>query len=101
MTLSLVDVSRVFTTEKGESVEALSRISLEIRDEEFICILGPSGCGKTTILRIIAGLESATSGTISINGTKITKPSPRMAMIFQEYSLYPWRNVRDNVTLGP
>ena len=100
MTLSLREVSRIFTTEKGETIEALSRISLEIRDQEFICILGPSGCGKTTILRIIAGLESATSGTISLNGTAITKPSPLMAMIFQEYSLYPWRNVEDNVTLG-
>ena len=100
MTLSLREISRIFTTEKGETIEALSRISLEIRDQEFICILGPSGCGKTTILRIIAGLESATSGTISLNGTAITKPSPLMAMIFQEYSLYPWRNVEDNVTLG-
>jgi len=100
MTLTLHDVSRVFITEKGETIEALSHISLDIHDKEFICILGPSGCGKTTILRIIAGLESATSGTISINGTTISKPSPRMAMIFQEYSLYPWRNVQDNVTLG-
>jgi NitT/TauT family transport system ATP-binding protein len=100
MTLTLQEVSRVFTTEKGEMIEALSRISLEIRDQEFLCILGPSGCGKTTILRIIAGLESATSGTISINGTTITKPSPRMAMIFQEYSLFPWRTVQDNVMLG-
>ena len=83
MTLSLREISRIFTTEKGETIEALSRISLEIRDQEFICILGPSGCGKTTILRIIAGLESATSGTISLNGTAITKPSPLMAMIFQ------------------
>src|SRR5208337_1062708 len=100
MTLMLRDISRTFTTEKGETIEALSRISLEVRDQEFICILGPSGCGKTTILRIIAGLESATSGTISINGTTITQTSPQMAMIFQEYSLYPWRNVQDNVTLG-
>ena len=100
MTLTLRDVSRVFTTEKGETIEALSNVSLEISDQEFICILGPSGCGKTTLLRIIAGLESASSGTISITGTGITKPSPRMAMIFQEYSLYPWRNVLDNVGLG-
>ena len=100
MILTLHEVSRVFTTEKGEMVPALSRISLEIQDQEFICILGPSGCGKTTLLRIIAGLESATSGTISLDGTAITKPSPRMAMIFQEYSLYPWRNVQENVALG-
>lgn len=100
MTLTLMGVSRAFTTEKGETIPALSRISLEIRDQEFVCILGPSGCGKTTLLRIIAGLEFATSGTISFDGTILTKPSPRMAMIFQEYSLYPWRNVQDNVALG-
>jgi NitT/TauT family transport system ATP-binding protein len=100
MTLTLHEVSRVFTTEKGETVPALSRISLDIRDQEFVCILGPSGCGKTTLLRIIAGLESATSGTISLDGAAITKPNQRMAMIFQEYSLYPWRNVQDNVALG-
>jgi NitT/TauT family transport system ATP-binding protein len=100
MTLTLQEVSRVFTSEKGETIEALSTISVEIHDQEFICILGPSGCGKTTMLRIIAGLESATSGTISLNGTIITKPNPQMAMIFQEYSLYPWRNVQDNVMLG-
>ena len=100
MNLRLRDVSRTFTTEKGETIDALSHISFDIRDQEFICILGPSGCGKTTILRIIAGLESATSGTISINGTTVEGPSPRMAMIFQEYSLYPWRNVEENVMLG-
>ena len=100
MTLNLTEVSRIFTTEKGETVEALSRISLEIRDQEFICILGPSGCGKTTLLLIIAGLESASSGTITLNGATRTQPGSRMAMIFQEYSLYPWRNVQDNVALG-
>jgi NitT/TauT family transport system ATP-binding protein len=100
MNLRLRDVSRTFTTEKGETIDALSHISFDIRDQEFICILGPSGCGKTTILRIIADLESATSGTISINGTTVAGPNPRMAMIFQEYSLYPWRNVEENVMLG-
>jgi len=100
MTLSLNDVSRVFTTEKGETIEALHHISLTVNDGEFICILGPSGCGKTTILRIIAGLETATLGTISVDNSPVTKPSSKMAMIFQEYSLYPWRTVFDNVLLG-
>ncbi|WP_292423269.1 ABC transporter ATP-binding protein [Methanoregula sp.] len=100
MTLIINDVSRVFTSEKGETIEALSHISFEVKDEEFICILGPSGCGKTTVLRIIAGLESASAGSVSVDGVPVTSPSPKMAMIFQEYSLYPWRTVEENVALG-
>jgi NitT/TauT family transport system ATP-binding protein len=100
MTLTINDVSRIFTSEKGETIEALSHISLAVNNEEFICILGPSGCGKTTVLRIIAGLESASAGSISLDGEPITCPSPRMAMIFQEYSLFPWRTVTENVALG-
>ena len=100
MTLTISDVSRTFTSEKGETIEALSHISLAVNNEEFICILGPSGCGKTTFLRIIAGLESASAGSVSVDGETVTRPSPKMAMIFQEYSLYPWRTVMENVALG-
>ena len=100
MTLSINDVSRIFTSEDGEKITALSHISLTVNDDEFICILGPSGCGKTTVLRIIAGLESASAGSVTVDGMPVTHPSPRMAMIFQEYSLYPWRTVEENVALG-
>jgi len=100
MTLVLSDVSRTFSSENAEIIEALSHISLSVNNEEFICILGPSGCGKTTLLRIVAGLESASSGSVSVDGVPVTRPSPRMAMIFQEYSLYPWRTVEENVMLG-
>ncbi len=100
MTLVLSDVSRTFSSENAEIIEALSHISLSVNNEEFICILGPSGCGKTTLLRIVAGLESASSGSVSVDGEPVTRPSPRMAMIFQEYSLYPWRTVEENVMLG-
>jgi NitT/TauT family transport system ATP-binding protein len=100
MTLVLSEVSRTFSSEKAETIEALSPISLSVNNEEFICILGPSGCGKTTLLRIIAGLEYASSGSISVDGAPITRPSPKMAMIFQEYSLFPWRTVEENVALG-
>jgi NitT/TauT family transport system ATP-binding protein len=100
MTLELKNVSRTFVSEDNQTMEALSDISLSVENEEFICILGPSGCGKTTLLRIIAGLESASSGSITLDGAAITRPSPKMAMIFQEYSLYPWRTVEENVTLG-
>ena len=92
------EISRIFTTEKGETIEALSRVSLKVRDHEFICILrSVPDAGKPRSSASSPGLESATSGTISLNDMTITKPSPYMAMIFQEYSLYPWRNVLDNV----
>ena len=100
MILTIRNLSKDFPVPGKESIPALSGISLTVGDKEFVSILGPSGCGKTTLLRIIAGLDSATSGSIELDGEIIDSPSPRMAMIFQEYSLYPWRTVRDNVTFG-
>ncbi|WP_298668610.1 ABC transporter ATP-binding protein [uncultured Methanofollis sp.] len=100
MSLSIEHVSKVFTNEMGEEVTALGDISLDVKEGEFICILGPSGCGKTTLLRIIAGLDHPTGGRAAINEKEITGPTPEMAMIFQEYSLYPWRTVLDNIAFG-
>ena len=100
MKLTIRDLSKTFATEKGEEVPALGGINLTVADEEFICILGPSGCGKTTLLRIIAGLETPTSGSIELDSHVLTGPSPRMAMIFQEYSLFPWRTILENVAFG-
>lgn len=100
MSLSIEHVSKTFTSETGEEVTALGDISLDVTDGEFVCILGPSGCGKTTLLRIIAGLDSPTGGRASVNGKEIVGPTPEMAMIFQEYSLYPWRTVLDNIAFG-
>ena len=100
MTLEVNNVSRTFVSEDHQSITALADISLSVRNKEFICILGPSGCGKTTLLRIIAGLEAASSGSVVVDGETVTRPCPKMAMIFQEYSLYPWRTVQENVTLG-
>jgi len=100
MTLIIDHVSREFVSNAGELVTALDRIELVIDDQEFICFLGPSGCGKTTLLRIIAGLDKATSGRTVHDDHEIISPDPKMAMIFQEYSLYPWRNVLENVVFG-
>jgi NitT/TauT family transport system ATP-binding protein len=82
-------------------MEALQDINLSIKENEFICFIGPSGCGKTTLLRIIAGLEEPTSGTISLGGVAIKGPGPERGMVFQEYSLFPWRTVLDNIAFGP
>ncbi|MDH7593331.1 MAG: ABC transporter ATP-binding protein [Methanomicrobiales archaeon] len=100
MKLRITDLTKSFTLEDGNTIEALGPLNLEVSDGEFVCILGPSGCGKTTLLRIIGGLERPTSGTISLNSATIEGPNPSMAMIFQEYSLFPWRSVLDNVAFG-
>jgi NitT/TauT family transport system ATP-binding protein len=98
--LHLNGLTKEFATASGERIVALEDINLEVRDEEFVCLLGPSGCGKTTLLRIIGGLDHATGGEALLNGIPIRGPNPKTAMIFQEYSLYPWRNVIENIMLG-
>ena len=100
MTLIIDHLSKQFVKNGKETVDSLLNINVEIRDGEFICILGPSGCGKTTLLRIIAGLESPTSGQVLIDGTVIDRPNPKLGMIFQDYSLYPWRTVNENIAFG-
>lgn len=98
--VSIKNVSRIFKKEDKSSTEALKNVSFDVGDGEFVCLLGPSGCGKTTLLRIIAGLETRTSGDITLNGISITGPDPKRGMVFQQYSLFPWRTVIDNVTFG-
>jgi len=93
-------VSLEFEKENGESTLALDNVSLEIKDKEFVCFIGPSGCGKTTLLRTIAGLEFPDSGEITLDGEKITVPDSKRGMVFQEYSLFPWRTVIQNITFG-
>ena len=99
--VSVINVSRTFTKKDNNSeTEALKNVSFDVEDGEFVCLLGPSGCGKTTLLRIIAGLETLTSGEITLNGIPITGPDPKRGMVFQQYSLFPWRTVMDNITFG-
>jgi len=100
VTLVLKNLSKSFAGEGKAEVEALSHIDLDVSDGEFVSVLGPSGCGKTTLLRIIAGLDHPSGGEILLDGKMIDGPCPRMAMIFQEYSLYPWRTVIDNIAFG-
>jgi NitT/TauT family transport system ATP-binding protein len=81
----------------GEVVAALKDINLDIADGEFVTLVGASGCGKSTLLRTLAGLESCTSGTIEVAGTLVTGPAADRAMVFQNYSLYPWLTVVRNI----
>jgi NitT/TauT family transport system ATP-binding protein len=85
---------------KGTGVKALDDINLEIAEKEFVAIVGPSGCGKTTCLRIVAGFESPTSGMVSVNGKPVTAPGPDRAVVFQQFALFPWKTVDQNIDLG-
>ena len=84
----------------GSETSALVDINLQVEEGEFLCLLGPSGCGKSTLLKIIAGLIPATSGRIAINGKPVSGPGPERAVVFQDYALFPWMTVRDNVEFG-
>jgi NitT/TauT family transport system ATP-binding protein len=80
--------------------EALKDISFEVRRREFLCVLGPSGCGKSTLIRIIAGLETPTSGQVLLDGKPVRGPGPDRGMVFQSYTLFPWLTVKKNVMFG-
>jgi len=97
--LVIKNLSKKFSNRNSE-FKALENINLTVKDGEFVTILGPSGCGKTTLLRIIAGLETYTSGTATLNGEMISGPGPKRGMVFQEYSLFPWKTVIGNVMFG-
>src|ERR1700744_1177089 len=85
----------------GRSIEALRGANLRVRKGEFICLIGASGCGKSTLLRMAAGFEHATSGEALMWGVPITGPGPGRGMVFQDYGLFPWLSVRDNIGFGP
>ncbi|MCT4534683.1 ABC transporter ATP-binding protein [Halodesulfovibrio sp.] len=98
--IHVAGLTKAFTTERGEQLTAVDGIDLDVSANEFVCIVGPSGCGKSTALRIIAGLEKATSGTVQYRGDPVTKPGKEVGMVFQEYSLFPWLSVLDNIAAG-
>lgn len=93
------EVSKAFRN-KGSVFKSLDGISLDIKEGEFLCVLGPSGCGKSTILRLIAGLDKPSSGEILMDNEAIYGPDYKRGMVFQEYSLFPWRSVIDNVAFS-
>src|SRR5262245_62536096 len=82
-------------------LQALQAIDLAVARGEFISVVGPSGCGKTTFLRIVAGLEPATSGRVLIDGKPVTRPGGDRGFVFQTDNLLPWRTVLDNAMIGP
>ena len=99
--ISIRNLSKVYATKKGHGVRALENVNLDIRENSFTCIVGPSGCGKSTILRIAAGLEKASLGTPLYRSRPVGNPRREIGLVFQEYSLFPWLTVLDNVAAGP
>ena len=97
--LAIEDVSKIFRTATGE-VLALDRVSLQVNEAEFVCLVGPSGCGKTTLLNIIAGLEKPDSGRVLADGKPVTSPGRDRLVMFQEPALFPWLDVLGNVLFG-
>lgn len=98
--IAINNLYKSFTNTKGERLDVLVDVNLQIESGEFLCLLGPSGCGKTTLMNVMAGFEQPTGGTLTIDGLPVTGPNPKHITIFQDYGLFPWRNVLGNVIFG-
>lgn len=85
---------------RGDSILALDHVDLQIEPQEFIAILGPSGCGKSTLLYLLGGFLPIQQGEILVGGTPVTGPSPKRGIVFQQFALYPWKTVRENILYG-
>ncbi len=98
--LVVTDLVKDFRVKGRQTVRAIDHVNLQVADQEFVCLVGSSGCGKSTLLNIVAGLEMPTSGTVEIDHEPVIGPGPDRGMVFQTYSLYPWRTVAENVAFG-
>lgn len=100
--VSIANVSKVYPGHGAQetSVLALDNVSFKVRDHEFCSILGHSGCGKTTLLNLLAGFETPSEGTIAVDGQSVCKPAWERTMVFQDYALFPWMTVAQNIGFG-
>ena len=98
--LQAVDLTKVFDDSKRGSVTAIDHVNLEVKDGEFVMIVGPSGCGKTTLINILGGLNTPSSGQVLLDGRPVEGPGADRGMVFQGYSLFPWLSVQKNVEFG-
>ena len=97
--LEVRNLTKRFVTPQGEHT-ALADVSFTTHRREFVCVIGPSGCGKSTLIRILAGLETQTSGEVCVNGKTVRGPGADRGMVFQGYTLFPWLTVKKNVMFG-
>jgi NitT/TauT family transport system ATP-binding protein len=92
-------VGKVFQRD-GKPLSIIEDFNLTVQDQEFVAIVGPSGCGKTTCMRMAAGLDFPSSGVVEVSGRAVTKPGPERAVVFQQFALFPWKSVYDNIDFG-
>lgn len=97
--IDVMNVSKRYASEQ-EPVTVFENLSFSVADSEFVVVVGPSGCGKTTLLKMVAGIASPSGGSITVEGTPISEPSPEVAMVFQNFVLLPWKSVLENVAMG-
>src|SRR5438128_5668586 len=95
--IEIREVAKAYRSRHGDVVQALTDVTLEVRDKEFVRLVGPSGCGKSTLLKLVAGLVPPTRGEIVIQGRPVREPFPDVGFVFQSAVLLPWRAVLDNV----
>jgi NitT/TauT family transport system ATP-binding protein len=98
--LEVRGLGKRFETPRGV-VTALDDVSFQVHKRELMCVIGPSGCGKSTLVRILAGLETPSSGEVLVYGEPVSGPGPDRGMVFQGYTLFPWLSVKENVMFGP
>jgi NitT/TauT family transport system ATP-binding protein len=98
--ISFREVSHTYRPTRGHPVLALDRISLEVKDREFLALLGPSGCGKSTLLYLLGGFLPVEAGSITVAGKPVAGPGPDRGIVFQSFALYPWKTVRQNILYG-
>jgi len=97
--LSIRALTVEYQTPEGDRLPALGPVSLDIPPGQFVCLVGPSGCGKSTLIKVMAGLQVPTTGGVFLHDQPISKPSPKVGLMFQDATLMPWRTVRDNIGL--
>src|SRR4051812_44432579 len=98
--LEVNGLGKRFHSRRGE-IDALRDLNFKVHRRELVCVIGPSGCGKSTLIRILAGLDSPSSGEVLLDGKPVAGPGPDRGMVFQGYTLFPWLTVKGNVMFGP
>ena len=98
--ISFKNVSVRFPTPNGGHMQVVDDVTYDIHHREFVSVIGPSGCGKTTMMNMVAGFMQPSSGNVTLDGKPISRPGPDRGVIFQEYGVFPWLSVKDNIAFG-